>query len=146
MYAEDSKILPEVRDSVNSFIKKVGIGNHQEAINDLFASKAKWGGREQMMKMTNDMQIFREEVVGKPISCEISKIKYLSQSYLSVTAMVTFERQPIFLMINFYRPGDHFNVDNFSVETDVDESSKKGFFNGDLVNEAIYKFKTDEKF
>ncbi len=92
------------------------------ALDNLYSTN-KWMSRakDAIENLKNQLEGLNEDFVGKYYGYELIVEKRLSESYVLLSYLVKYERQPIRFTFQFYKPNDVWLIYSFQFDGDIDE-------------------------
>jgi hypothetical protein len=99
------------------------------ALDELYAS-SKWINKAEdaVLKLKNQMEGLNEDYVGKYYGYELIVEKKISSSFILLSYMVKFDRQPLRYTFKFYKPNDKWVTYSFQYDgnlgTELEEAAK----------------------
>lgn len=121
----------QIVDSFFSDYQNEGVST---AIDNLYASN-NWMKRnvDAITTLKSQMLGLNEDFVGKYYGYELIVEKKFSESYLLMSYLVKYDRQPIRFIFQFYKPNQHWKVHGFkydgNIESEIEEASKLYYLN-----------------
>jgi hypothetical protein len=106
------------------------------AIENLYSTNI-WMERQAdgIVKIKNQLEGLTEDYVGKYYGYELIIEKQLSESFIQLSYLVKFDRQPIRFTFQFYKPNDKWTMHSFKFDGDVgleiEEAAKLYYLNLD---------------
>ncbi|MBC3759043.1 hypothetical protein H7U19_11540 [Hyunsoonleella sp. SJ7] len=93
-----------------------------EAIDNLYRTN-KWMGRagDAIIQLKSQMEGLNEDYVGKYYGKELLFEKRLTDSYVLLSYLVKYERQPLRFTFQFYKPNDKWVVYSFKFDGGISE-------------------------
>ena len=91
-----AEIPPPCLVYVKSFFASLQSGNPEKAVKELMIAKAKWGGREEAIKMVSVLQSMNTDVIGKYYGNDIIHYKVISKDYFVIVVMAKYESSHYF--------------------------------------------------
>ncbi len=140
VFAAESTVLPaEAQQTVTTFLKRVAARENQPAIGDLLAHKGKWRNKEAEQQLLSTLDMLSVENIGEAQTMEITHLREIGKHYHVITAMITYERQPVFFRFTFYRPAGKLVTDTLLINTNFSESAKEEYFAGERISGEVLK-------
>lgn len=92
------------------------------ALDNLYSTN-KWMSRakDAIENLKNQLEGLNEDFVGKYYGYELIVEKRLSESYVLLSYLVKYERQPIRFTFQFYKPNDVWLIYSFQFDGDIDK-------------------------
>lgn len=109
------------------------------ALDELYATN-KWMNKAEdaILDLKNKMQGLNEDYVGKYYGYELIAEKRISSSYVLLSYIVKFDRQPLRYTFQFYKPNDQWKMYSFKYDgnlgNELEESAKIFFLNSGEYN------------
>ncbi|MGB1308027.1 MAG: hypothetical protein ACPG6B_03895 [Oceanihabitans sp.] len=93
-----------------------------KALDNLYSNN-KWMNRktDAITKLKQQFGTLNEDYVGKYYGYELIVEKKLSNSYILLSYLVKFERQPIRFTFQFYKPDNEWLTQSFKYDGNIDE-------------------------
>lgn len=107
-----------------------------KALDKLYSTN-KWMERatDAITNVKTKLEGLNEDYVGKYYGYELIAEKKLTESYLLLSYLVKFDRQPIRYTFHFYRPDNKWIIYNFKfdagIDDEIEESAKLYYLNMD---------------
>lgn len=112
------KAQAKYQDIVDNFLA-VFETDPLKAYENLFV-KSKWIEKSTIDKNKIDFQDFLKDL-GSYCGYELITKKELGQSYVLLSFLIKYERQPFRIKLSFYKPKNEWILQNFSYDTSFDE-------------------------
>tara|TARA_R110002111_G_scaffold129666_2_gene194472 strand:- start:787 stop:1233 length:447 start_codon:yes stop_codon:yes gene_type:complete len=126
----------ESTDIVHGFFNNFEEKGATIALDELYGTN-EWISRssDAISKVKTQLEGLNEDFVGKYYGYELILEKKLSDSYILMSYLVKYDRQPIRFTFQFYKPNDTWRIQSFSFDGDLDEE----------IEEAakLYRYKLD---
>lgn len=92
-----------------------------EALDNLYETN-KWleRNKDAISNLKTQMQGLNEDYVGKFYGYELIVEKKLSESFLLLSYLVKYDRQPVRFTFQFYKPDQHWKLYSFKYDSDID--------------------------
>ena len=102
------------------------------ALDKLYATN-EWISKaaDAVTNLKNQMEGLNEDFVGKYYGYELIAERRISNTYVLLSYLVKFDRQPIRYNFHFYKPGSEWKIYNFNYDGNIDdeiEESAKFFY------------------
>lgn len=100
-----------------------------KALDNLYANN-KWMSRatDDITQLKQQIGTLNEDYVGKYYGYELIVKKKLSNSFILMSYLVKYDRQPIRFTFQFYKPSDNWRTHSFKydggIDTEIEESAK----------------------
>lgn len=117
------------KDIAANFFVKYESDGASAAIDQLYKTN-KWMERatDAITKLKNQLEGLKEDYVGEYYGYELIGTKKLAESYMLMSYLVKFNRQPIRFTFQFYKPNDKWVIYSFkfdaNIDDEIEESSK----------------------
>ena len=85
------------------------------------------------MKLKNQMEGLTEDFIGKYYGFELIAEKKITDSYILLSYLVKYDRQPLRFTFQYYKPNDEWRLYSFeydgNLDAELEESAKIYFLN-----------------
>ncbi|WP_452231243.1 MULTISPECIES: hypothetical protein [unclassified Lacinutrix] len=114
---------------VELFFKEFKEKGSSVAIDNLYKPN-KWISKsaDAIIQLKSQLQGLNEDYVGKYYGKELILEKKLADSYILMSYLVKYDRQPIRFTFQFYKPNDTWMIHSFkfdgNLDTEIEESAK----------------------
>jgi hypothetical protein len=114
---------------VSNFFTKYQKDGASKALDNLYSNN-KWMNRstDAITKLKQQLGTLNEDYVGKYYGYELIVEKQLSDSFIFMSYLVKFDRQPIRFTFQFYKPENEWRTHSFkydgNIEAEIEESAK----------------------
>lgn len=109
------------QDEINSFFTLYEAGKKSEAVDRLYRTNP-WAAQATDSIIQIKAQLGSvEKVVGKYLGKEMTGENNIKDRFVQVTYVALYERQPVRMEFQLYRPKDEWIIYSFSFDTDFDE-------------------------
>ncbi|WP_323789039.1 hypothetical protein [Psychroserpens sp.] len=110
------------QDLVDNFFKNFETKGATFALDELYRGNT-WISRnnDAVEKLKTQMEGLNENFVGKYYGKEVILEKKLSDSFVLISYLVKYDRQPLRFTFQFYRPDDTWRIQSFSYDGDLDD-------------------------
>jgi hypothetical protein len=104
------------------------------ALDNLYSTN-KWMNRatDALTNLKSQLEGLNEDYVGKYYGYELIVEKHLAESYVLLSYLVKYDRQPIRFTFQFYKPNDRWIIYSFQFDGDIDaeieEAGKLNYLN-----------------
>lgn len=121
-------------EMVGRFFEEYQNEGVSEALDNLYGTN-KWMERNQdaISNLKSQMQGLNEDYVGKFYGYELIVEKKLSESYLLLSYLVKYDRQPLRFTFQFYMPDQNWIVYSFkydgNIDDEIEEAAKLYYLN-----------------
>lgn len=114
------------KEIVTKFFTEYEASGASAALDNLYATNP-WMQRntDAVTNLKSQMEGLNEDFVGKYHGYELIVEKKFSDSYLLLSYLVKFDRQPIRYIFQFYKPEDTWRLHSFEFDGEVDEEIKE---------------------
>ena len=122
------------KEMVGKFFEEYQDKGVSEALDNLYGTN-KWMERNQdaISNLKSQMQGLSEDYVGKFYGYELIVEKKLSESYLLLSYLVKYGRQPVRFTFQFYKPDQNWKVYSFKydggIDGEIEEAAKLYYLN-----------------
>ncbi len=119
----------EPTDIVNNFFTQFEEQGISVALDGIYSSN-EWMLRstDAISKLKSDMEGLNEEYIGKYYGYELIVAKELSDSYILMSYLVKYDRQPLRFTFQFYKPNNKWVVHSFqydgNLSDEIEEAAK----------------------
>jgi hypothetical protein len=123
-YSQDSP-----QDIVDKFFKEFETKGSSYALDNLYKPN-KWISRnaDAIMQLKSQISELNEDYVGKYYGSEFILEKKLTDSYILMSYLVKYERQPIRFTFHFYKPNKEWIIYSFkydgAISEEIEETAK----------------------
>ncbi len=117
------------KDKAELFFKEFKENGSSVALDNLYNSN-KWISRsgDALIQLKSQMEALNEDYVGKYYGEELMFQKKLTDSYVLLSYLVKYDRQPLRFTFHFYKPDDKWVIYSFkfdaSIGEEIEESAK----------------------
>lgn len=107
---------------VSKFFSEYKNEGATKALNNLYSNN-KWMNRatDAITKLKQQLESLNEDYVGKYYGYELIVEKKLSDSFILMSYLVKFDRQPIRFTFQFYKPENEWRTHSFKFDGSIDE-------------------------
>ncbi len=122
------------KEIVNIFFDEFKNKGASIAIDNLYATN-KWMDRatDAITNLKSQLEGLNEDYVGKFFGYELILEKHLAESYVLLSYMVKYERQPIRFTFQFYKPSETWFLYSFqfdsNMDVEIEEAAKLNYNN-----------------
>ena len=119
---------------VEKFFKSYETKGSSMALEELYATNL-WMRKSEdaILKLKNQMEGLTEDFIGSYHGYEFITEKQASESFILLTYLVKFDRQPIRFSFQFYKPQDTWRVHSFQYDgnlgAELEESARIHYIN-----------------
>lgn len=112
--------------------------NPTNAVDNIYATN-KWMSRakDAIDNLKKNVQGYTEDFIGKYYGYEIITKKQLSESFVLISYLVKYERQPLRFTFELYKPNDKWILFSFNIDSDIDDEVEQAA--------KIYNLNLDKK-
>tara|TARA_Y100000588_G_C13807440_1_gene733591 strand:- start:17 stop:478 length:462 start_codon:yes stop_codon:yes gene_type:complete len=117
------------KEIVSNFFTEYQNDGASKALDNLYANN-KWMNRatDSMTKLKQQLGTLNEDFVGAYYGYELIVEKKLSDSFILMSYLVKFDRQPIRFTFQFYKPNNEWRTHSFKydggIDDEIEESAK----------------------
>jgi hypothetical protein len=122
------------KQMVQQFFETYESKGNATALEELYATN-KWMDKagDAILNLKNQMEGLTEDYIGKYYGYEMITEKWISDSYVLMSYLVKFDRQPLRYTFQFYKPDKEWKVHSFqfdgNLDSELEESAKLYFLN-----------------
>jgi hypothetical protein len=104
------------------FFKDYKANGASAALDDLYSTN-KWMSRatDAISNLKSQLEGLNEDYVGKYYGYELITEKHLAGSYVLLSYLVKYDRQPIRFIFQFYKPNDKWVIYSFQFDGNIDD-------------------------
>ena len=114
------------KEMVEKFFKEYEKQGSSVAIDNLYETN-EWMRRatDAITKLKNQLEGLNMDYVGNYNGYELIVEKQLADSYLLISYLVKFDRQPVRFTFQFYKPKDKWLIYSFQFDGDIDDEMEE---------------------
>ncbi|RAJ13023.1 hypothetical protein [Olleya aquimaris] len=107
---------------VTNFFNEYKNDGASKAIDNLYSTN-KWMARatDAITKLKQQLSALNEDFVGQYYGYELIVEKKLSDSFILMSYLVKYDRQPIRFTFQFYKPENQWRIHSFKYDSNIDE-------------------------
>ena len=117
------------KEIVSNFFTEYKNDGSSKALDDLYSNN-EWISRstDAITKLKQQVESLNEDYVGKYYGYELIVEKRLSDSFVLMSYLVKFDRQPVRFTFQFYKPDNEWRTHSFkfdgAIDEEIEESAK----------------------